>query len=252
MGIASLLRKAPRWHWRRHWNEPGLAGQRALLERCAAALRAGGLETLPYRDPSLPVLRAKRDPAQAIAYFERYVQALEETIAAGESPRDTPKLLWRFMNLLGLRPPSDAFGHITAEDVVEIYTTTDHIQVFRNLRFFDFCSFTVEEVVHCSWTTAVSRPAQFKLKLLGTALKLRTGLMRSTLNAESMGENLVHEEIGEGRYVMLKLRYLSPLWSMDHPRDQAEPRNANHVLVIERVRPAMPDEIERRAGTKRR
>jgi hypothetical protein len=203
--VASALKKP------RHWADPDLAHERALFERGAELLNQAGLSVAPYADPSLPNLRSRKDPSLTLLAFAAYVGAMEDTVRAGKSLRDSKQLIWRFAKRMGYRPEADIFDRFTDDDIVEFYTP-DNQQLFRNLRFFDFCSMSLEEIAHCQWNKVSKRRGAITLQMLGLALKLKVGAIRETLDVQYLGTCRVEELLGEKRAFNLRMKYLSPLW----------------------------------------
>lgn len=58
----------------------------------------------------------------------------------------THSLAWAALKILGLRPPNDAFSTILDTHIVEIYNT-NFTQVFRSLNFFNFVSYSLDDLM---------------------------------------------------------------------------------------------------------
>jgi hypothetical protein len=61
---------------------------------------------------------------------------------------------------LGLRPQSDLFGRLHSEDVIEIYDVAQQTQVYRNLRYFEACSYTLDDLMSRPWFELFYRDPQ--------------------------------------------------------------------------------------------
>lgn len=112
-----------------------------------------GVRIIGYRNPSLPLFRSLPSSAQAkiIEELKCYLQVCELTASAGHKLNDSRQLLWYGLRSLGYVPPSDLFDKITDQMVVEIHDPELH-QVFRNFVFYQYCSYSLEEL-HCQpWT----------------------------------------------------------------------------------------------------
>lgn len=81
-----------------------------------------------------------------VSQFDRYTNLLSLAHQERVSLRDDKALVWSTLKALRLRPPSDLLDHLAHGDVIEIY---DHnqVQVFRNLRFFELCTYGVFEIL---------------------------------------------------------------------------------------------------------
>lgn len=118
-----------------------------------------GVKIRPFKDEDLPYFSKlpidKRK--QIISSLDFLIRVCEATIKNGYSADDSAQLTWYAIKELGWRPSSDLFEKIDNDSIIEIYDT-NNLQVFRNFNFFDFCSYTLEEI-HCiPWTTLYYRP----------------------------------------------------------------------------------------------
>jgi PAS domain-containing protein len=87
---------------------------------------------------------------ERVDYFSLYLKNAQETVAQGQrlsSLRREGSLLWRTLASFDLRPPSNLFDLLGEHEVVEIYDTQMR-QIFRNLRFFEVSSYSMEELLH--------------------------------------------------------------------------------------------------------
>jgi hypothetical protein len=119
----------------------------ALSNQVAEFGRSIGVEITPYRDPKLVHFTAAADSDRALALenLRLYVSICSDTIKDGASLRDTPQLTWFALRKMGYRPTSDLFSKLGDEQIVEIHNSSFQ-QVFRNFRFYDFCSYSLEEL----------------------------------------------------------------------------------------------------------
>ena len=106
-----------------------------------------GTRVRPFRLPTLPFFsklvlkkRSKRSKKSVTR-----LEVFEETRGEGFRLKDSPKLIWRSLIKLGWNPPSDIFDKIGDDDVIAIYDT-EHTHVFQNLNFFEWMSFSLEEL----------------------------------------------------------------------------------------------------------
>lgn len=189
-------------------SEVQVAEFRDLCERAAKSLRDAGILRVPYADASVPLFKKNPRFERALESFRVYVEVLEESVNAGDA--GSKKFLWRMVTRLGLVPTSDLLNHIDDDNVVEIYTL-EHWQVFRNLRFFDYVSFTVEEVANLNWQVDTRRESRIELKLLEIGIRLKFGLMRATADVSGIAEHTFKELRGEGWTTAIQLLRISPL-----------------------------------------
>jgi hypothetical protein len=107
-----------------------------------------GLKVSPYKnsEPSFFGALPAEQQHGVLAHFANYVGVCKETLAGGEPLSQDRLFLWRMFHNMGVHPSSDLMSSILNGDVVEIYNA-DYVQVFRNLAFFSYCSFTLDELL---------------------------------------------------------------------------------------------------------
>lgn len=171
-----------------------------------------GFKAKPFRD--FTVLKFEtcnlKQQMRAIAYLDANIALLEECVAQGDDPKNSAQMLWRILRKIKAIPENDIFDKIAEGDVVEVYLD-DHIQIFRNLEFFNYCSFTVDELLCGTWYKLYKRDFISTLKMFKMAFKVLTGRLNKT-TAWNVPEH-VFDEVGsiERLRHSILLKYLSPL-----------------------------------------
>lgn len=99
---------------------------------------------------------------------------------------------------------------IDDEDIVEIYYL-DEFQIFRNLKFIEITSFTVDEMLCRPWYRNVSRGALPQMRLAAIVLRGTMGLIQKTVSW-NIPVHKVREKntLGLHTFVM-QLKYFIPL-----------------------------------------
>lgn len=85
-----------------------------------------------------------------VSFFSQYLRHAKEVVAQGQklgALKREGSLLWRTLAAFEMRPPSNLFELLGEHEVVEIYDTQMR-QIFRNLRFFEVSSYSIEELLH--------------------------------------------------------------------------------------------------------
>lgn len=93
-----------------------------------------------------------------------YVKLLEDFKSSGGSLRDSRRLTWAFLKLRGLQPCSSTFSRIEEEDVIEVYNS-EHIQVFRNIKFFEYYTGSLFDLCVLDWMSLYRRNPQIEEQL---------------------------------------------------------------------------------------
>jgi hypothetical protein len=185
---------------------------RELASLYAEYCEQEGLRVVPFHSAELPVFSALSAARQneAIHCLTQYVEVFAELRAEKTSLRNSTMLLWRCLRRLGLTPQSDIFDKIGDENVVEIYSL-DQRQIFHNLKFWEFISFTIEEVFGSEWWKLTRRDPKISEQLYEFAGKMATGQITVT-TAPGIEEHLIEEIRGAnpGR-MMVNILYMSPL-----------------------------------------
>jgi hypothetical protein len=119
---------------------------------------SANVRVIPYRAPSLPYFSRLPEAQQrsALKLLEHYISILCHAIHSGYKLDDPKMLTWVAIKSFGFIPSSDLFHKIDPGDIVEIYDL-DNFQIFRNLRFFEFCSYTVEDIYCRPWPSLFRR-----------------------------------------------------------------------------------------------
>lgn len=139
-----------------------------------------------------------------------YLELCQEQVSAGYKLSDNLSFTWRAFRKLELVPKSDLFTKVTDQDIVEIYSK-DSRQLFRNLRFFDHCSYTLEELYSLEWWTLFDRESAITNKLLEAAGQVLDGTGEEHVYPD-VGPHVVRELGSADRLVnVYEAKLLSPL-----------------------------------------
>lgn len=102
--------------------------------------------------PQLPLFSALPLSSQlrVVTTLETMTEIYQQVIQENKSVRNNSAVIWAALKRYGLIPPSNFFDKIQDEDVIEVYSS-DHHQMFANFRFFELCSYTLEQVYSLPW-----------------------------------------------------------------------------------------------------
>lgn len=84
---------------------------------------------------------------------ERFIHLYSDSLSeAREHYKDQVSLksLWLFLNKLKWQYPDELFEKLRDDDVVEVYSL-EHTQIFRSFTFFQYCSYTLEDLQFRPW-----------------------------------------------------------------------------------------------------
>lgn len=166
-------------------NQDTLTEQFASITRHVSAMMSWeGVVVRPFL-PGMPFfsklsLEQKQKAIEAISFYRDLCQS---QIDDGYKLKDSLSLTWRCIKALNLTPRSDLFSYLTNDHVVEIYSR-DHIQLFRNLKFFEICSYTLEELLSNEWWVLYHRDENITQKIFQEAQKIFSGEVKTTFEPE--------------------------------------------------------------------
>lgn len=171
---------------------------------------AFGVVIQPYREESLPLFSRLSEMAKEKALRVLANQRDFFAMAQSEGVRgDSIQLIWRAFSKLGMSPRPDIFDKITEEDVVEVYHW-DFTTSFKNLKFFEYISLSLEEIYCLPWTEQARFSPRQVLFFLEMNTKLKMGRYRDTFRPR-FGHYTFREKRGEKRLIEIRIRWISPV-----------------------------------------
>jgi hypothetical protein len=172
-----------------------------------------GVEIVPYRDANLPFFSelASEKRKSILEDLADYVAICQATKAQGYDLNDGPRLLWNALLKFGLRPTSDLFQFAHDGNVIEIHNQ-NFVQIFRNFRFYECCSYTLEEL-HCfPWTTLYRRVQAVEGQLIEAVTDIFAGKVTRTLRLD-IAPHVIEETQSPFRFrIQAQVRHISPLY----------------------------------------
>ncbi|MEK2690833.1 hypothetical protein [Bdellovibrio sp. GT3] len=155
-----------------------------------------------------------------------YQELCQGQLNDGYKISDSPTFTWRAFRHLGLAPCKDFFSFLTQDDIVEIYSK-DQIQLFRNFTFFDFCSYTLEELYTFEWWNLFQREEKHTQMILDEVAKVISGEIQSTYEPGLPAHELREIRSAERYSMTMSLRCLAPVYKN---------KQIEGLVVLERAR----------------
>jgi hypothetical protein len=131
----------------------------ALIDDFVSLAAAHGIRVSGYESKESGAAFSKLPPPiqkSIFQSFEAYLTLLKMMVHRGVHLRDDRSLAWNAFQLLELTPRGDVLGQVRSGDVIEFYNK-EHIQIFRNLRFFELCTYSVFDVLIHDWQSLYQR-----------------------------------------------------------------------------------------------
>lgn len=184
---------------------------KSLAHGVCRMLESDGLHRKPYLD-GLPYFQAlSLEKKQGIVENLRFYKELcEEQISEGYKLKDNSTFVWRAFRKLGYVPRADVFNSISDEDLVEIYAR-DNKQLYRNFRFFECCSYTLEELYSVEWWNLYERDSAMTKKIFDAASKVMSGEIEESYVPGIEPHLLIEIRSEERKSFMQQVRLISPL-----------------------------------------
>lgn len=171
-----------------------------------------------YKDESLPYFSLLEDPKkeQIISCLSFLLKVCELTITNGDSLADSNRLTWQAIKELKWHPCSDLFSTITKESIIEIYDA-NNLQVFRSFSFFEFCSYSLEEIHSLPWLALYYRPnGEITQKIMTQIGRLFASGSKKT-KFLGIPPHYVKESRSALQYeILVSVEYISPLFDASH------------------------------------
>jgi len=190
---------------------------RELCLLYASIVKAGGVQIDAYDPQTLPDFLAKPIALQrkAIRAITQDILILESMQGARQSLRDSRTHLWRFIAKMGWTPQSDIFDKIEDEDTVEVYVLepSGQCQIFRNLRFLECVSFTIEQLYGIDWKFATKHEPAYAQEIIGAVGKCLSSPQAQTWSFSRFPHHIQELDSPKRLHLSICLKYLSPLTS---------------------------------------
>ncbi len=207
----------------------GLTGEnfefKTLAEDVAQLLSSGGVPVIPYHSALLPVFSnlnadRKKFSLNQLSFYKKSLEMAQEGRSINEK-----QSLWTSIKLLGLRPTSDILNLVTSEDSVEGYDITG-IQFWRNFKFMEVCSYTLEEMFSIPWPERYERDLEASKLTYEVQKKINSGRLEETYDCDI--HNIIVETCSEKRNIIdAHHRHISPLYD--------DSNNVAGYIVISKV-----------------
>jgi hypothetical protein len=184
-----------------------------LADALVGLLSTAGIKTKAYHQnlPFFSLLAADRK-FQVIEDLKFYYSLCSQQVLEGKSLRDSQTFTWRALKACGLTPGSDFLSRIFTGDIVEIYNS-DQIQIFRNLEFFDFCSYTLEDLYCREWWKLFERKDSITKSLLNLVPEIFSGEHPQGVHYPVQKHTVKEAASSETFQVALDFKFIGPLFN---------------------------------------
>lgn len=176
-------------------------------------LARNGVQVEPFKDGlpyfrSLPVSKQQ----EILHQLKFYYQLCLEQILEGHSLKDSHTFTWRAFRKLGLKPTSDLFSFIEDGDLIELYDR-DNRQLYRNFAYYDYCSYSLEELYSLEWWKLFERDPLISEQIMNEGIQVLASTEHKSIISKTP-KHIVREIQSMGRLTnTYQLKVLSPVFS---------------------------------------
>jgi len=185
-----------------------------ISQRFAAMAADAGVTVRAFNGPH-PTWFAKLPLEQKINVlrsFATYVDVAQEVVLNRESLVSDHRFLWRMLLRLDLIPTADFFSHLEGdEDIIEIYSVPDFVQIYRNISFFHNCSYTLEEILCRPYWELYQRDQSITDAIMLTAEAVTRQKKLSTVHYDLPPHRLVEIDSVHNFSSIVENKFISPL-----------------------------------------
>jgi hypothetical protein len=185
---------------------------RAWSENLCQILEQEGMLVRPYQLASLPFFQAlsESEQRQAIHLIENYCAVCQDTLKNGSSLRDERAILDQALRHYDLQVDPEIFDFMGPEVVYEFYSA-NQTQFFRTANFFEYTSYTIEDLYSRSWMHLYDRDEKITKQIIEYAAEILTGLASGIIKP-TLPEHLLTERASLERIkIPVRFECLAPL-----------------------------------------
>lgn len=193
--------------------EDQIAEFRRLSKMVAALAEQCGTQIIPFSDPSLPLFSQLPLEAQKAGNtkLSRLIDVYSQARDHKTGEFDHRLVVWMALKNFELIPPSDFMDRIAEGNVVELYSS-DGIQLFSNFRFFDLCSYTLEELASRDWLTLWKRDPDSLAQMQSIVAHVLSSETESTVTLSGVVHTIEESNSPLKLTVDYELLAMCPLW----------------------------------------
>lgn len=176
-----------------------------------------GIQVVPFYNSSLKLFSQLKYDQQneVIGALNVYLNIHKLTKADGESILNSSRVVWNALIQLGFKPTADLFSFLTEGNVIEIHDI-QYRQIFRSLSFFQFCSYSLEDLYCTHIVDLYERDINLETELMAIASKIYRGDIDKTIDS-GLKPHIIREKSSHDRLnIHAHIKYLSPLYKTDY------------------------------------
>jgi PAS domain-containing protein len=185
---------------------------RDLVLRFSRMAAREGVTVVPFEGDGPRHFQALSETIQTVVleHFRQYVQIAGEVLDHGGSLRNDQTFLWRFFQRLRLHPPSNLVSEMADGEIIEVHDRS-LVQIFRNLRFFELCSYTLDDLLSRPFFELLERDNKITEHLLAQVDVLFGDAPRTILWMSVEEHTIVERDSAKRLSLRVRQRMMAPL-----------------------------------------
>ncbi|WP_374030914.1 hypothetical protein [Bdellovibrio bacteriovorus] len=186
-----------------------------LSENISVLIEEEGLLVRPYGHTTLPYfnLLTAEEQEQVLKDILVYFQVCTDVKSQNGSLKDTRLFTEKAIHRLGVSVDPFILEQIHPHHLIEIYTQA-HTQIFRSLRFFEVCSYSLEDLYCRKWYHLYQRTTQDQENLEADIGRYYSQNPLKTLQATAPEHTIRALGALERDEIITQIFWLSPLQSL--------------------------------------
>lgn len=189
---------------------------RSVLDQISKVLGRFEVQVKSYQSSSLKDFSKLSVEAKKIALKDAgtYLEVLMSDLDQLENNRYSEgQSLWLALRYFGLRPTSDVFEVLTNGSAIELYSS-EGIQLWRNFKVMDVCSYTLEEIFCYTWQERYERDENATNKIMQVISQFSS---ENPCTVKCSINNTLKEKFSEQKLVVdVHHEHLSPVFNTSH------------------------------------
>ncbi|CAE80656.1 hypothetical protein AB1A79_13185 [Bdellovibrio bacteriovorus] len=185
-----------------------------LSENISALIEEEGLLVRPYGHATLPYfnLLTAEEQEQVLRDILIYFQVCTDVKSQNGSLKDTRLFTEKAIHRLGVSVDPFILEQIQPHHLIEIYTQAQ-TQIFRSLKFFEVCSYSLEDLYCRKWYHLYQRSPEDQEKLESDIGLFYSQSPMRTLKATAPEHTIRATTSLERNEIITQILWLSPLFS---------------------------------------
>ncbi|WP_374073932.1 hypothetical protein [Bdellovibrio bacteriovorus] len=185
----------------------------------------------PYNQESLPFFRqlSVEEQLRSVTNLQNYISICHTVHQEGGKLEDASLFVRKALQFYGYKYDEAPLKDLADEYLTEFYSLSTHIQLFRTISYFEYASYTIEDIYSRPWIHLYDRDPVVSEKLVNLLMPFTQG-SKETVYVDVQEHLLIEKASLERLAVNVKVLYIVPLLKED---------KTDAYLVVARCHPLL-------------